>query len=93
MPPSSNDQLSSLIRLGMLRTLRNWFTALGVVVLALALMAVRNTVANPETWASAFDALAASEAFVQYAAWLAAIGALFLTIAFVLALYLGRTEQ
>lgn len=93
MLASSHDQLSRLTRLEMLRTLRDWFTALGIVVLALALMAVRNTVGNPETWASAFDALAASGAFVQYAGWFAAIGLLFLTIAFVLTLYLGRTEK
>jgi hypothetical protein len=66
---------------------------LGVVVLALALMAVRNTVGNPETWASAFHALAASGAFVQYAVWLVAIGALFLIIALLIALYIGRAER
>lgn len=93
MPTSSHDQLSRLTRLDLLRTLRNWFTALGIVAIALAVMTVRNTVGNPETWASAFDALAASGAFAQYAGWLAALGALLLIVAFSLALYLGRAEK
>jgi hypothetical protein len=56
-------------------------------------MAVSNTVVNPETWTSAFHALAASGAFVQYAGWLAAIGVLFLLIAGLIALYLAKTER
>jgi multisubunit Na+/H+ antiporter MnhB subunit len=93
MPSSSRDQFSRLVRLGLLRDLRNWCVGLGVVVLALALMAVSNTVVNPETWTSAFHALAASGAFVQYAGWLAAIGVLFLLIAVLIALYLAKTER
>ena len=93
MSASSHDQLSRLARVDLLRSLRNWFTGLGVVVLALALMVVRNTVGNPETWTSAFDALAASGAFVQYAGWLAAIGVLFLLVALLIALYLRRIER
>lgn len=76
-----------------MRALRNWLTGLGVVALALALMAIRNTVGNPETWTSAFNALAASGAFAQYAAWLAGAGILFLLVAVVVALYLGVSEQ
>jgi len=66
---------------------------LGIVAFALALMAVRNTTGNPKTWASAFHALGASGAFVQYAGWLAAIGGLFLLFALFLTLYLGRNKQ
>ena len=93
MSASSHDQLSCLARVDLLRSLRNWCTGLGVVVLALALMAVRNTVGNPETWASAFDALAASGAFVQYAGWFAAVGVLFLLVALLIAFYLQRIER
>ena len=93
MSLSSHDQFNRLARVALLRDLRNWCIGLGVVALALALIAVRNTVANPETWASAFHALAASGAFVQYAVWLAAIGALFLLIALLIALYIGRVER
>lgn len=63
------------------------------MVLALALMTLRNTVGNPKTWASAFNALAASGAFVQYAGWLAAVGSLLLLIALLVTLYLGRLER
>ena len=90
MSLSSHNQFNRLARVALLRDLRNWCIGLGVVALALALIAVRNTVANPETWTSAFHALAASGAFVQYAVWLAAIGALFLLIALLIALYIGR---
>lgn len=90
---SSHDQNSYLARVEFLRTLRNWCTGLAVVALALALMTVRNTVGNPKTWSSAFDALGASGAFIQYAGWLAGIGALFLLIAVLLALHLGRDTQ
>jgi hypothetical protein len=92
MSLSSHDQLSWLARLGLLRDLRIWCIGLGVVVLALALMAVSHTVVNPETWTSAFHALAASGAFLQYAGWLAAIGALFFLTALLIALYVGRME-
>ena len=93
MSLSSHNQFNRLARVALLRDLRNWCIGLGVVALALALIAVRNTVANPETWTSAFHALAASGAFVQYAVWLAAIGALFLLIALLIALYIGRVER
>ena len=93
MSASSHDQFRRIARLGVLRAVRNWCIGLGVVVLALALMAVRNTAGNPETWVSAFNALAASGAFVQYAGWLAAIGALFLFVGLLIAFYVGRVER
>ena len=93
MSLSSHNQFNRLARVALLRDLRNWCIGLGVVALALALIAVRNTVANPETWASAFHALAASGAFMHYAGWLAAIGALFLVISVLIALYLAGTER
>ncbi|MDB5931036.1 MAG: hypothetical protein JWR60_2743 [Polaromonas sp.] len=87
---SSRKQLNCRTSSDLLDILRTWFMALGVVMLALAVMAVRNTVGNPETWASAFHAFAASGAFVQYAGWLAAIGVAFLVIALFLTLCLAR---
>jgi hypothetical protein len=77
----------------LLRGLRNWCTGLGFVLLALALMTVRNTLGNPETWASAFNAMAASGAFVQYTGWLAGIGVLLLLVALLVALCLIRIER
>lgn len=80
-------------RIVLLRGLRNWCTALGVVVLALGLMALRNTVGNPETWASAFNAMAANGAFIQHAGWFAAVGGLLLFIALIVGRYLGKIER
>jgi hypothetical protein len=93
MPALSQDHLSLHARMKLLSGVRNWCTGLGVVALALALMALRNTVGNPETWASAFNALAASGTFAQYAGWLAAVGCLFLLIALLVMFYLGRLER
>lgn len=93
MPTSPNHQLRRIARAERLRTLRNWCAGLGVVALALALMTIRNTVGNPETWTSAFNALGASGAFTQYAGWLAGTGILFLLVAAVVALYVGVSEQ
>ena len=59
----------------------------------MAVMTVRNTVANPETWASAFNALAASGVFTKYAGWLAGFGVLLLIAAFLLALYIEKAER
>ncbi|MDO9029912.1 MAG: hypothetical protein U1D69_08560 [Polynucleobacter sp.] len=93
MPTPSHDHFSPHVRMELLRGLRTWCTGLGVVVLALALMALTNTVSNPKTWTSAFNALAASGAFVQYAGWLAAVGGLFLLIALLVTFYLERLER
>ena len=62
MRTPSHDQLNQLARLDLLRAIRNWFATLDIVAIAIAMavMTVRNTVANPETWTSAFNALAAS---------------------------------
>ncbi len=90
MPTPSQNHLRLHSRMELLRGIRNWCVGLGVVVLALAVMALRNTVSNPETWASAFNALASSGAFVQYGGWLAAIGGLLLLIALLVTFYLGR---
>jgi hypothetical protein len=93
MPTPTQDHLGLHVRMELLRGLRNWCIGLGVFILALAFMALRNTVGNPETWASAFNALAASGAFVQYAGCLAAVGGFLLLIALLVALYLGRIER
>lgn len=93
MRTPSHDQLNQLERLDFLRVIRNWSATLGIVAIALAVMTVRNTVANPETWASAFDALAASGEFTHYAGWLAGFGLLLLIFAFLLALYVGKAER
>lgn len=92
MHMSSLDQSNRLERLDLLRAIRNWSAALGIVAIALAVMTVRNTAANPETWASAFNALAASGAFTHYAGWFAGFGLLLLIFAFLLALYVGKAE-
>ena len=75
------------------RAVRNWCGAAGVVGLALALVAVSNSVGNPETWSSAFHALAATGEFIHYASWFAAGGALLLVVALLLTLYLARRDQ
>ncbi|UCU94508.1 hypothetical protein [Hydrogenophaga taeniospiralis] len=93
MPTPSHDHFSPHVRMELLRGLQTWCTGLGVVVLALALMALTNTLSNPKTWTSAFNALAASGAFVQYAGWLAAVGGLFLLIALLVTFYLERLER
>lgn len=82
-----------MCRAKFLSALRNWCAGLGVVMLALALTSVSNSVANPETWSSVFRAMAASGAFAQYAGWFLAIGAGFLFIAVLAALYLKRLER
>ena len=79
--------------MALLRSLRGWCIALSIVFLALAIMSLTNTVGNPKTWASSFNTLAASGAFVQYGAWLAAVGGLSLFIALVISLLLRRTER
>ena len=93
MRTPSHDQLNQLARLDLLRAIRNWFATLGIVAIAMAVMTVRNTVANPETWTSAFNALAASGAFTQYAGWLAGFGVLLLIAAILIALYVGKAER
>jgi hypothetical protein len=93
MRTPSYNELNHLERLDLLRAIRNWSATLGIVAIALAVMTVRNTVANPETWASAFNALAASGTFTQYAGWLAGFGLLLLILAFLLALYVGKAER
>jgi|GEM_PF-5295360 len=87
MSPLSRKQLTRIRRSEAVRVLRIVCSVLGVFALALALMAVRNTVGNPETWPSAFNALAAAGAFSQYAGWLVAVGALLLLIALLLNFY------
>ena len=64
-----------------LRTIRTWLTITGVGCLLLAIMALKNTVGNPKTWASAYNALAAAGSFATYGFWLAAIGFFFLVSA------------
>jgi len=56
-------------------------------------MTIRNTVGNPETWTSAFNALGASGVFAQYAAWLAGAGIFFLLAAAAIALYVRVSEH
>jgi len=92
MPTSPNHQIRQIARAERLRTLRNWCAGIGIVALALALMTTRNPVGNPKSWASAFNALGASGAFIQYAGWLAGSGILFLLVAAIVALYLGVSE-
>lgn len=93
MSTVTNDHVREHARMALLRSLRGWCIALSIVLLALAIMSLRNTIGNPKTWASSFNALAASGAFVQYGAWLAAVGGLFLFIALVISLLLRRTER
>ena len=81
MASSSRKQTTRIGQAEFLRTLRDWCAGLGVVALALGVMAFRNTVGNPETWTSFFTGLAAGGAFVQHGVWLAAIGALFVVAA------------
>ena len=87
---SLDKQLSRLLRLESLRIIRNWLLCLGCLALATAFMATRNTVGNPKTWTSAFNALSASGALVQYAVWLAGVGCALLVLGVVAALAIER---
>jgi hypothetical protein len=87
---SSSEQLTRLLRLERLRTFRNWLLCLGCLALATSLMTTRNTVGNPKTWASAFNALSASGALVQYGVWLAGAGCALLILGMVVAVVVGR---
>jgi TRAP-type C4-dicarboxylate transport system permease small subunit len=93
MHAASHDQLKRMATRERLRTIRNWFAVAGVVVFVLAVGSVSNSVVNPETWSSAYHALAASGAFVGYVGWLAAVGSLLLVIAAVIAIYLRRSGE
>jgi hypothetical protein len=76
-----------------LRVARNLSTVAGVVLLALALGAVSNSVVNPETWSSAYHALAASGAFVCYAGWFAVGGCFMMLVAAIIQFYLRRSDD
>jgi hypothetical protein len=89
----SHERLGSVVFIERLRTARNWCATVGVVALALALIAVSNTVVNPETWSSAFHALAASGAFLKYASWFAVAGCFFVVAALLISLYVRRIER
>jgi hypothetical protein len=93
MPMLSHDQLRSAVVIERLRTARNWCATVGVLAFALALIAVSNTVVNPETWSSAFHALAASGAFLEYASWFAVAGCFFVVAALLISLYVRRIER
>lgn len=93
MSTATKDPVQQRARMALLRSLRSWCSGLSVVFLALAIMSLANTVGNPKTWTSSFNALAASGAFVQYGAWFAVVGALFLVIALLVSLFLRRIER
>lgn len=80
-------------RMALLRGLRSWCSGLSVVFLALAIMSLANTVGNPKTWTSSFNALAAGGAFVQDGFWLAVVGGLLLFVALLTSLFLRRMGQ
>ena len=73
-----------------LRGVRLWLFVAGIFALGLAATAVTNSVGNPETWPSAFSALAAAGALVAYAGWLAGFGALLLVLGAVLSVFLRK---
>ena len=87
---SSHEQFNRIARMEALRGLRSWFAGLSVVAFSLALVAVANTIQNPDTWASVFHAFAATGAFTTYAAWLSVAGLVFLVPFLVLTVYLER---
>ncbi|MBW8315652.1 MAG: hypothetical protein K0M73_12360 [Hydrogenophaga sp.] len=81
----SDNQLAVLRRDKWLRAIRNCSLCLGCLALATAFSAMSNTVGNPKTWSSAFNALAASGALVGYAGLLAGAGGLLLLVGIVAA--------
>ena len=93
MSTATKEPARQHARMDLLRGLRSWCSGLSVVFLALALMSLANTAGSPKTWASSFNALAASGAFVQYGGWLAALGGLFLFIALLVSYLLRRMER
>lgn len=90
MTSSSREQYNRIARVETLRGLRSWCVGLSVLAFALALLAVANTIQNPDTWASAFHAFAASGAFTAYAVWLSLAGLALLVPALLLTVYLER---
>ena len=80
-------------RIEFLHTVRDWCLGLGICFLALALMSISNTVTNPDTWSSAYNALAASGLFAHYAGWLFPVGTAFLLIAFLVAVCLKYIDR
>jgi hypothetical protein len=93
MSTATKDHVREHARTALLRGLKSWCSGLSIVCFALAFMSLANTAGNPKTWASSFNALAASGAFVQYGVWLAAVGGLFLFIALLVSFLLRRTER
>ena len=89
---SSHKQLSRIARTEILRGARSWCVGLSIVAFALALTSVVNTIHNPDTWASAFHAFAASGEFTTYAVWLSLVGFVFLVPALILTIYLEKLK-
>ena len=82
------DKMSveSAVRIERLMTLRNWCIGVGVVAVALGLIAAANTAGNPKTWSSTFFAFAAIGSFSPYAVVLLGVGGVLLLLSWVLGL-------
>jgi hypothetical protein len=90
MTPSPHDQYNHIARAETLQGLRSWCVGLSVLAFALALLAVANTIQNPDTWSSAFHAFAATGAFRVWATWLSLAGLVFLVPALVLTVFISK---
>jgi hypothetical protein len=89
---SAHQKLLRAQRIELLRLIRLWLGVAGVFALGLAGIALTNSVSNPETWSSAFRALAAAGILLPYAGWVAGIGVLLLLLCGVLSVYLRRAD-
>lgn len=92
MTPSTRGKLIQAYGIEVLRSVRLWLGIAGAFALGLAALSVTNSVSNPETWSSAFRALAAAGVLLPYAGWVAAVGVLLLLLCAALTVLLKRAD-
>ena len=93
MGPSVRQQLLRAYGIEALRSVRFWLGLLGAFALGLAGLSVKNSVSNPESWSSAYSALAAAGFMLPYAVWVAAAGLLLLLLCGVLTLLIRMADR
>jgi len=83
-------QLDELDRKERLTLIRNWSFGLGLMVCAIAITTIFNTLGNPITWSSAYHALAADGKLQWLAYPLLGLGVVLLITSLITAVLLGK---
>ena len=79
-------------RIDLLRSMQMCCVAIGIVLLSLSIMTVHNTIANPDTWSSAYHAMAAAGFFKHSTFWFFIAGIFCLFLSFVFHKILAKTD-